>query len=163
MSLPVGCSTKRRCFLLTLPWRGRVGSHRAKQDARGVKSWNEISPHPSFHSRRPRERASLVSTPPGEGESKAESERGHAAGAPVKDQCAGDRGLRLIAPTQARSTHRSLPLGPDPEAVPIVSARVGSHPRRPGQGEPTITWERDQGDGGNDDDGYPILKPKYAR
>src|SRR5260370_34213796 len=69
MSLPVGCSTKRRCFLLTLPWmRGRVGSHRAKQDARrgGVKSWNEISP-PSFHSRRPRERAALVSTPPGEG------------------------------------------------------------------------------------------------
>src|SRR5258706_10226165 len=135
MSLPVGCSTKRRCFLLTLPWmRGRVGSHRAKQDARwgGVKSWNETSPHPpSFHSRRPRERASLVSTPPGEGESKAESERGHAAGVPVKDQCAGDRGLRLIAATQARSTHRSLPLGPAPEAVPIVSARVGCALRGP--------------------------------
>jgi hypothetical protein len=72
------------------------------------------------------------------------------------------RASRKMA-TQARSVHRSLLLGPEPEAVPIVLARVGSHPRRPKQGEPTITWERDQGDGGNDHDGYPILKPTHAR
>src|SRR5436309_7477991 len=34
---------------------------------------------------------------------------------------------------QARSMHRSLPLGPAPKTVPIVLARVGSIPRRPGQ------------------------------
>ncbi len=66
----------RRFF--TLRWRGRVGSHRAKQDARrgGVmhqlghrsKRKTVTPPRRSFHSRRPRERASLVSTPPGEGE-----------------------------------------------------------------------------------------------
>jgi hypothetical protein len=60
------------------PGGGRVGSHRAKQDARrggvisqlGYRSRGETvtPPRRSFQSRRPQERASLVSTPPGEGE-----------------------------------------------------------------------------------------------
>src|SRR5664279_5162649 len=69
---------------LTLPWRGRVGSHEAKRNARlggvtvsqlGHRSWRETVTPPRSHRtmlriaerERPRERASLVSTPPGEG------------------------------------------------------------------------------------------------
>src|ERR1700736_6747752 len=74
---PRGWRREARTRLFTLPWRGRVGSHRAKQDARrgGVISQlghclrgeTVTPPRRSFHSRRPRERAPLVSTPPGEG------------------------------------------------------------------------------------------------
>src|SRR6267378_8273003 len=65
----------RRYF--TLPWRGRVGSHRAQRNvSRGgvisqlgqrLKRETVTPPRRSFQSRRPQERASLVSTPPGEG------------------------------------------------------------------------------------------------
>src|SRR5580704_12755064 len=64
-------------FFFTLPWRGRVVSGRASDARRGgvtvsqpgyrSKGETATPPRRSFHSRRPRERASLVSTPPGEG------------------------------------------------------------------------------------------------
>ena len=79
---------RRMRFPLTLPWRGRVGSHRAKQDARrgGVTVHQRGTVRVrDFHPTPPR--VARASTLPLQGRVKASAspaQRGHGAGIPVK-------------------------------------------------------------------------------